>query len=210
MAFLQSNLDRFNAIFFSIEYIIDTHYRQFIGRLAVNDEHQSHIAVRRLYGERQDEMVTCYAIKCVVVNPRHAGIQELRLNLEEREKLPFLCGNGLHRRLLEFFQRTPPMTERLQVNFPSGRGRFTASVHRIVRPSFRIRRCGRNPSVRFMKLRSIFTIDRTYEPVTTPIELYAAMPFGGLRYPVQLYRQYRLKYLCLFDFVCSQSVLKPR
>ena len=118
MASLQSNLDRFNAIFFSVEYIIDTHYRQFIGRLAVNDEHQSHIAVRRLYGERQDEMVTCYAIKCVVVNPRHAGIQELRLNLEEREKLPFLCGNGLHRRLLEFFRRTLAVTGHAPVRLP--------------------------------------------------------------------------------------------
>lgn len=118
MAFLQSNLDRFNAIFFSVEYIIDTHCRQFIGRLAVNDEHQSHIAVRRLYGERQDEMVTCYAIKCVVVNPRHAGIQELRLNLEEREKLPFLCGNGLHRRLLDFFRRTTGVTRRRPSDLP--------------------------------------------------------------------------------------------
>ncbi|MFN7736814.1 MAG: hypothetical protein ACK5O8_11900, partial [Pirellula sp.] len=32
---------------------------------------------------------------------------------------------------------TPPMTERWQVNFPSGSGRSTASVHRIVRGFFR-------------------------------------------------------------------------
>lgn len=43
-----------------------------------------------------------------------------------------------------------------------------------------------------------------------PIERYAPMPFRGLRYPVQLYRQYRLEYLGLFDFVSSQSVFKPR
>jgi hypothetical protein len=33
--------------------------------------------------------------------------------------------------------RTSPMTERWQVSFPSGSGRSTASVHRIVIPQFR-------------------------------------------------------------------------